>query len=200
MFWKTADQFQTCHFCLKSSNKSVYTNPLHICKKTTSAILSNQPTSPDTAPRPPFTNFDVLLTAIDEEKISVLLLLDLLATFDTTDHRFFFPVSKLSLACTQLHSSGFDNNRWTEFTPLLSTVLLPLLLLWCLEFLRAECWALYTTPLSDILASQSVNYQLFAHDTQHQKSTAPNDVRSLTRDLQLCTYDKNHDCAAISSY
>ena len=46
---------------------------------------------------------------------------------------------------------------------------------------------LYTTPLSDIIANHSVNRHLFADDTQLQKSTPPNDVQSLTHDLQSCT-------------
>ena len=50
-------------------------------------------------------------------------------------------------------------------------------------------FVLYTTPLSDIIASHSVNHQLFADDTQLQKSAPPNDVQSFTRDLQLCTDD-----------
>ena len=41
---------------------------------------------------------------------------------------------------------------------------------------------LYTTPLS-------VNYQLFAYNTQLQKSAPPNDVQSLRHDLQSCTDD-----------
>ena len=41
-------------------------------------------------------------------------------------------------------------------------------------------FVLYTTPLSDITANHSVNHQLFADDAQLQKSTPPNDVRSLT--------------------
>ena len=48
---------------------------------------------------------------------------------------------------------------------------------------------LYTTPLSDIIANHSVNHLLFADDTQLQKSTQPNDVQSLTHDLQSCTGD-----------
>ena len=48
-------------------------------------------------------------------------------------------------------------------------------------------FVLYTTPLSDIIANHSVNHQLFADDTQLQKSTPPNDVQSLTHDLQSCT-------------
>ena len=50
-------------------------------------------------------------------------------------------------------------------------------------------FVLYTTPLSDIVANHSVNHQRFADDTQLQKSTPPNDVQSLTHDLQSCTDD-----------
>ena len=44
-------------------------------------------------------------------------------------------------------------------------------------------FVLYNIPLSDITASHSVNHQLFADDTQLQKSTLPSYVQSLTRDL-----------------
>ena len=50
-------------------------------------------------------------------------------------------------------------------------------------------FVLYTTPLSDIIASHSVNHQLFTDDIQLQKSIPQNDVQSLTHDLQLCTDD-----------
>ena len=46
-------------------------------------------------------------------------------------------------------------------------------------------FVLYTTPLLDIIARHSVNHQVFAGDTQLQKSIPPNDVQSLTHDLQL---------------
>ena len=38
---------------------------------------------------------------------------------------------------------------------------------------------LYTTPLPDIIANQSVNHQLFADDTQLQNSILPNSAHSL---------------------
>ena len=50
-------------------------------------------------------------------------------------------------------------------------------------------FGLYITPLSDIIANHTVNHQLFANDTQLQKSTLPNDVQSLAHDLQSCTDD-----------
>ena len=50
-------------------------------------------------------------------------------------------------------------------------------------------FVLYTTLLSDIIANHSVNHQLFADNTQLQKSTPPNDVQSLTHGLKSCTDD-----------
>ena len=44
------------------------------------------------------------------------------------------------------------------------------------------CFVYYST-------NHSVNHQLFADDTQLRKSTPPNDMQSLTHDLQSCTDD-----------
>ena len=59
--------------------------------------------------------------------------------------------------------------------------------------LRAQYWGpiryvLYTTPL-DIIANHSVNHQLFADDTQLQKSAPLNEVTNLTKELNACTDD-----------
>ena len=48
---------------------------------------------------------------------------------------------------------------------------------------------LYTTPLSDIIASHSVNHQLFADDTQLQKSVPLSELTNLTKELNACTDD-----------
>ena len=74
------------------------------------------------------------------------------------------------------------NNSASSLSPLMSripqgSVLGPVL------------FVLYSAPLSDIIANHSVNHQLFADNTQLQKSTPPNDVQSLTHDLQPCTDD-----------
>ena len=88
-----------------------------------------------------------------------------------------------STALQWFRSYLLDRNQWW-----LSTVLLPLRLLSCLV-LGPVLFVLHTTPLSDIIASHSVNHLLFADDTHLQKSTPPNDVQSLTHDLQSCTDD-----------
>ena len=46
--------------------------------------------------------------------------------------------------------------------------------------LGSVLFVVYITPLSDIVASHLVNHQLFADDTQLQKSTPPNNVQSIT--------------------
>ena len=50
-------------------------------------------------------------------------------------------------------------------------------------------FVLYTTPLSDIIANHSVNHQLFADDTQLQKSIPFSEVINLTKELNACTDD-----------
>jgi len=50
-------------------------------------------------------------------------------------------------------------------------------------------FVLYTTPLSDIIANHSVNHQLFADDTQLQKSAPLSEVDYLTKELNACTDD-----------
>ena len=131
--------------------------------------------------------------AMDEDKISVLLLLDLSAAFDTIDHQILlsrletvFGIRSTALQWFQSYLLGRNQcvvvNNSASSSPVMfgvpqGSVLGPVL------------FVLYTTPLSDIIANHSVNHQLFADDTQLQKSTPPNDVQSLTHDLQSCTDD-----------
>ena len=45
------------------------------------------------------------------------------------------------------------------------------------------------TPISYIIANHSVNHQLFADDTQLQKSAPLSEVTNLTKELSACTDD-----------
>src|SRR6266568_3176234 len=112
-----------------------------------------------------------LLLAMDNKKVSALILLDLSSAFDTVDHRIllsrlssYFGISGLAL---QLLTSYLQNRTQTvyidsNFSPpsLLSTgipqgsVLGPLL------------FSLYTTPLSQILQGSGVSFHFYADDTQ----------------------------------
>ena len=131
---------------------------------------------------------------MDEDKISVLLLLDLSAAFDTIDQQILlsrletvFGIRSTALQwfrsyLLETNQCVVVNNSASSSSPVMfgvpqGSVLGPLL------------FVLYTTALSDIIANYSVNHQLFADDTQLQKSTPPNDMQSLTHDLQSCTDD-----------
>ena len=83
-----------------------------------------------------------LLNTTDEDKISVLLLLDLSAAFDTIDHQILLSSLKTVFGIRCTISSGFDHTFWIEISVWLSTILLPLHLLSCLVFYRAQCWDL----------------------------------------------------------
>ena len=48
-------------------------------------------------------------------------------------------------------------------------------------------FVLYATPLSDIIANHSVNHQLFADETQLQKSCPLSEVTNLTKELNART-------------
>ena len=113
---------------------------------------------------------------MDEDKISVLLLLDLSVAFYTIDHEILlsrlqtvFGICSTALQWFQSYLLDRNqcvvvNNSASSSSPVMfgvpqGSVLGPVL------------FVLYTTPLSDIIANHSVNHQLFADDTQLQKST-----------------------------
>ena len=135
-----------------------------------------------------------ILSALDNDNISVLLLLDLSAAFDTIDHQILLSCldSVLGIQSTALqwlqsylsdrYQSTSVNNSSSSPSPLMygvpqGTVLGPIL------------FVLYTTPFSDIIANHSVNHQLFADDTQLQKSAPLSEVTNLTKELNACTDD-----------
>ena len=131
---------------------------------------------------------------MDEDKISVLLLLDLSAAFDTIDHQIL--LSRLetvfglrSTALQWFRSYLLDKNQCVVVNNSASSSYPVMFGVPQGSMLGPVLFVLYTTPLSDIIANHSVNYQRFADDTQLQKSTPPNDMQRLTHDLQSCTDD-----------
>ena len=54
-------------------------------------------------------------------------------------------------------------------------------------------FVLYTTRLSGIIANHSVNHQLFADDTQLQKSAPFNKVTNFTKELSQCIHCPNNN-------
>ena len=126
------------------------------------------------------------------DHFSVLLLLDLSAAFDTTEHQIL--LSRLEIvfsirftALQWFRSYLLDRNKCIVVNCSAYSSSPPMFGVPQGSVLGRELFVLYTTSLSDIIANHSVNHQLFADDTQLQNSTPSNDVQSLTRDPQTST-------------
>ena len=135
-----------------------------------------------------------ILSALDNDNISVLLLLDLSAAFDTIDHQIL--LSRLNYvlgiqSTAPQWSQSYLSDRY-QSTSVSNSSSSPSQLMYgvpqCLV-LGPILFVLYTTPLSDIIANHSVNRQLFADDTQLQKSAPLSEVTNLTKELSACTDD-----------
>ena len=135
-----------------------------------------------------------ILSALDNDNISVLLLLDLSAAFDTIDHQILLsrlnPVFGIqSTALQWFYSYLSDRYQSTSINNSSSS---PSQLMYGVpqgSVLGPILFVLYTTPLSDIIANHSVNHQLFADDTQLQKSAPLSEVTNLIKELNACTDD-----------
>ena len=106
--------------------------------------------------------------------------------------KFSSPVWTLFLAFSLLHSNSFSHISQTDISPLQSITRLPHHHSSCTVCLRAQYWGPFSsscTPLSYIIANHSVNQQLFADDTQLQKSDPFCEVTNLTKELDACTDD-----------
>jgi hypothetical protein len=124
-----------------------------------------------------------LLLAINEHKVSALILLDLSAAFDTIDHKIllerlssFYGISGSALDLLSSYLSNRTqsvsiNSCSTSPSPVPTgvpqgSVLGPLL------------FTLYTSPISQLFKNSSVNYHLYADDTQLYISFLPSDAES----------------------
>ena len=99
-----------------------------------------------------------------------------LSTLLTT--KFPSPAWTLFLAFSLLHSNGFSHISQTDISPLQSSSS-PSQLMYCVtngSVVGPILFVRYTTPLSDIITNHSVNHQLFADDTQLQKSAPLSEV------------------------
>jgi len=134
-----------------------------------------------------------MLEAMDNQKVSILALLDLSAAFDTVDHKALLKQLKDRCGVQKDALQWFDSylskrSQMVKLNEVLSksvslncglsqrSVLGPLLSLIC------------TLPLGDIVQSMALQYHLYADDTQIYMSCVPNNtdvVYSLKR-IEMC--------------
>ena len=137
-----------------------------------------------------------LLLAIDKQRVTALVLLDLSAAFDTIDHKIllhrlenWFGVSGSALRLFSSYLSGRSqsviiNGHCSSSEPLVTgvpqgSVLGPLL------------FTIYTTPIAHEIQAQSFSYHLYADDTQIYISFASKDSGTNLQSLSL-TLDTVH--------
>ena len=136
-----------------------------------------------------------ILSALDENKISVLLLLDLSSAFDTIDHdlllnRLESVFGIRDTALNWFHSYLSDRKQRVVVQGSMSSET-------TLEFgvpqgsvLGPVLFILYTTPLTHLINSHSIDdHEMFADDTQLNHSVSPANYSTLTDTLQDCFSD-----------
>uniref|UniRef100_A0A8P4G3Q0 Reverse transcriptase domain-containing protein n=1 Tax=Dicentrarchus labrax TaxID=13489 RepID=A0A8P4G3Q0_DICLA len=134
-----------------------------------------------------------LLTASDNGLVSVLVLLDLSAAFDTIDHdillqRLEHQIGIKGTALTWFKSYLSDRSQFVHVNDESSintkvshgvpqgSVLGPIL------------FTLYMLPLGNIIRNHSINFHCYADDTQLYLSIKPNEINQLSK-LQTCLKD-----------
>ena len=132
---------------------------------------------------------DHLINAIGSQKVSCLCLLDLSAAFDTIDHSIL--ITRLS-SWFGIHGSALD---WFKsylssrsFRVRCDDILSSLYTSSCGvpqgSVLGPLLFVMYTTPLSTLISSLSLNHHLYADDTQLFLSFHPHDFDSSIAHLQ----------------
>jgi hypothetical protein len=135
-----------------------------------------------------------LLMALDKNRVSVLLLLDLSAAFDTVDHDILISRLTTNFGVRSKALDWFKSYLWNrrQFISVANLASSPKTLDFGVpqgSVLGPILFVLYTTPLSKLINDHAVNHQLFADDTQLHKSSSPASIDTLPSTMHACTTD-----------
>ena len=138
--------------------------------------------------------FNDLLMASDDKLISILVLLDLSAAFDTIDHRIllnrlnetfgfdgvvlkWFKSYLFNRTQSVIIDGSTSSPQTIQFGVPQGSVLGPIL------------YTLYTTPLGSLIRSHNIDFHMYADDTQLYLSAAPTDLPMLVDKIEKCLLD-----------
>ena len=134
-----------------------------------------------------------LLSAIDDCKISVLVLLDLSAAFDTIDHEILLHRLHNVFGFGETWFQSYLENR-TQTAVVHGKHSTPASLRYDLlqgSVLGPILFILYTQPLSNVIQHYPVFHQMFADDTQIYKSCRLSEVVDTVNSIEQCILNVN---------
>ena len=138
--------------------------------------------------------FNDLLISADNKKISILILLDLSAAFDTLDHSILLNRLRDTFGLNGTVLEWFESYlRFRTQSVLIDNVQSePQTLLYGVpqgSVLGPLCYTLYTTPLGEIIRNHDMSYHMYADDTQLYLSIEPNNINVLVESIEACIKD-----------
>ena len=133
---------------------------------------------------------DILMNT-DNGNLTALLLLDLSAAFDTIDHTSLFKLLEKNFGITHDALSWFSSylTDRIQIVKIQNCTSTPVKLNFGVpqgSVLGPVLFTLYTTPLSNLINTSSVQHHLYADDTQLYISLSPNNVQDQIEKLKSC--------------
>ena len=138
--------------------------------------------------------FNDLLMSADDKKVSILVLLDLSAAFDTLDHSILLDRLNTTFGLSGTVLEWFKSyliNR-TQSVIIDDVTSEPRTLLYGVpqgSVLGPICYTLYTTPLGELIRNHNMPFHMYADDTQLYISIEPDNIDVLVSNLELCLND-----------
>ena len=135
-----------------------------------------------------------MLLAFDENKLSVLALLDLSAAFDTIDHSILLHRLRVSYGIHDLALSWLESylTARTQTVCINGTHSLPSDLSYGVpqgSVLGPILFVMYASPVSDVVKKHSLSHESFADDTQLYQSAPLSEVDEVIVQVQDCITD-----------